>query len=272
MNLFMLLKTILISIVEGVTEFLPISSTGHMILVGSIINFKGPFADLFEIFIQFGAIVAVIVLFRHKIIASIKALRPGQFGFRLWLGVLAAFIPAAVIGVLFNKTIEKHLFNPVAIAISLLVGGILMIVTEKHYKYNRRTLKPEDVTVKQGFIIGLFQCLSLWPGFSRSASTIIGGWVVGMTTAAAAEFTFFLAIPTMFAASGYSLLKSGITLSAAQIILLIIGFLVAFLVALVVVKGFIEYLKHKPLKYFAYYRILVGIIILILALANVIKI
>lgn len=272
MNFLMLLKVILIGIVEGVTEFLPISSTGHMILAGSIINFKGPFADLFEIFIQFGAILAVVVLFRRKIIASLKALRPGQFGFRLWLGVLCAFIPAAVVGVIFKKTIEKHLFNPVAIAISLLVGGIVMLITENYYKNNKRTRKPEDVTVKQGFIIGLFQCLSLWPGFSRSASTIIGGWVVGMTTAAAAEFTFFLAIPTMFAASGYSLLKSGITLSSAEIIMLIIGFVVAFLVALVVVKRFINYLKRKPLKYFAYYRILVGIIILILAFANVVKI
>ena len=271
MDFFMLLKSILIGIVEGVTEFLPISSTGHMILVGSVIDFKGPFANLFEIFIQFGAILAVVVLFRHKIIASIKALRPGQFGFQLWLGILVAFIPAAVIGVIFNKKIEQYLFNPVAIAISLFVGGILMIVAENHYKNNSRTLKPENVTVKQGFVIGLFQCLSLWPGFSRSASTIIGGWVVGMTTAAAAEFTFFLAIPTMFAASGYSLIKSGITLNTGEIIILIVGFVVAFLVALVVVKSFIEYLKHRPLKYFAYYRILIGVVILILAAANVVK-
>jgi undecaprenyl-diphosphatase len=190
----------------------------------------------------------------------------------LWLGILIAFIPAAVVGVIFNKKIEQYLFSPVPIAISLLVGGIVMIVAEKHYKNNDRTLKPEDVTVKQGFIIGLFQCLSLWPGFSRSASTIIGGWVVGMTTAAAAEFTFFLAIPTMFAASGYSLIKSGITLSAGEVIMLIIGFVVAFLVALVVVKRFIEYLKHRPLKYFAYYRILIGIVILILAVAKVVKV
>lgn len=272
MNLYLLLKALLISIVEGVTEFLPVSSTGHMILVGSLVNFKGPFANLFEIFIQFGAILAVVVLFRHKIIASLKALKPGQFGFRLWLGILIAFIPAAVVGVIFNKKIEIYLFAPIPIAVSLLVGSIAMIIAEKHYQGNTKIMKPEDVTVKQGLAIGLFQCLSLWPGFSRSASTIIGGWVVGMSTATAAEFTFFLAIPTMFAASSYSLLKSGISLNTSEIAMLIIGFVTAFLVALIVVKKFIDYLQHKPLKYFAYYRIAIGIIIFLLAASHTIHI
>lgn len=272
MDFVMLAKSIVIGIVEGITEFLPISSTGHMVLVGSIINFKGPFANLFEIFIQFGAILAVVVLYRKKIAASFRALRPGEFGFRLWLGVLAAFIPAAVVGLIFNKKIEKYLFSPLPIACSLLVGGILLLLAERHYKNNRITAKPEDVTVKQGITIGIFQCLSLWPGFSRSASTIIGGWVVGMTTAAAAEFTFFLAIPTMFAASGYSLVKSGMTLNLSQIVCLIAGFVVAFLVALIVVKKFIEYLKQKPLRIFAYYRIVVGVVIVILSLAGIVKV
>lgn len=272
MDFLLLIKSIIIGIVEGVTEFLPISSTGHMILVGSVIGFKGPFANLFEIFIQFGAILAVVVLYRKKILASFRALRPGAFGFRLWLGVLAAFLPAAVVGLLLNKKIEKYLFSPLPIACSLLVGGILLLVAERHYRNNRVTTRPEDMTVKQGLVVGLFQCLSLWPGFSRSASTIIGGWVVGMTTAAAAEFTFFLAIPTMFAASGYSLLKSGMALNPGQIVCLMAGFLVAFLVALVVVKKFIDYLQHKPLRIFAYYRILVGIVIIVLSLAKVVSV
>lgn len=272
MDLLLLLKTLLISVVEGITEFLPISSTGHMILVGSLINFRGPFANLFEIFIQFGAILAVVVLFRHKIWASLKALRPGQFGFRLWTGVAVAFVPAAVLGVLFNHKIEKYLFKPVPIAISLLAGGLLMIWAEARFKNNHQTRKPEDATLRQGLFIGLFQCLSLWPGFSRSASTIIGGWFVGMTTAAAAEFTFFLAIPTMFAASGYSLVTSHIRLSSGEIALLIIGFVVAFLVALLVVKKFMEYLRHKPLRYFAYYRIAVGVVILVLAMFHVVSV
>lgn len=272
MDFALLVKSIVIGIVEGITEFLPISSTGHMVLVGSLIDFKGPFANLFEIFIQFGAILAVVVLYREKIVASFKALRPGEFGFRLWLGILVAFIPAAVVGLIFNKKIEKYLFRPLPIACSLLVGGILLLIAEHYYKNNRITAKPEDVTVKQGITIGIFQCLSLWPGFSRSASTIIGGWVVGMTTAAAAEFTFFLAIPTMFAASGYSLVKSGMALDFSQIVCLIVGFGVAFLVALVVVKKFIGYLKRKPLRIFAYYRILVGVAIIVLSLTKVVSV
>lgn len=272
MNLILLLKVLLIGVVEGVTEFLPISSTGHMILAGSLIDFNGPFADLFEIFIQFGAILAVVVLFRHKILQSLKALRPGQFGFRLWSGVLIAFLPAAAVGAVFHKKIEATLFSPVPIAVSLLAGGILMILTEAYHPEKRKTFRSEDVTLRQGLIVGLFQCLSLWPGFSRSASTIIGGWVGGMTTAAAAEFTFFLAIPTMFAASCFSLLKSGMSLNAGEVVLLIVGFLTAFLVALVVVKKFIHYLQHKPLRIFAYYRLAVGILILILAAVNVVRV
>lgn len=271
MNLYLFLKALLISVVEGVTEFLPISSTGHMILVGSLINFKGPFANLFEIFIQFGAILAIVVLFRHKIVQSLKALRPGAFGFRLWLGVAVAFIPAAVVGVIFNDKIEAYLFSPMPIAVSLVVGGVAMIFAEKRFRENKKIQKPEDVTVKQGLAIGLFQCLSLWPGFSRSASTIIGGWAVGMTTAAAAEFSFFLAIPTMFAASGYSLLKSGMKLNVSEVAMLIIGFVVAFLVALVVVGRFIDYLKHKPLRVFAYYRIAVGLCIIALSLTHLLN-
>ena len=243
-----------------------------MVLVGSIIGFNGDFATLFEIFIQFGAIVAVIVLFRHKIIASLKELSPGKFGFRLWSGVVVAFIPAAVIGVIFNKKIEQYLFHPLPIAISLLVGGILMIITENKFKNNSLTKKPENVTIKQSFTIGLFQCLSLWPGFSRSASTIIGGWCVGLTTAAAAEFTFFLAMPTMLAASGYSLIKSNMHLTSSDIIILIVGFIVAFLTALVVVRKFIDYLKSKPLRVFAYYRIAVGIVIIILTTCNIVRV
>lgn len=272
MQILLFLKALLIAVVEGVTEFLPISSTGHMVLVGSLIQFNGPFANLYEIFIQFGAILAVVVLYRRKIIASFRTLRPGHFGFRLWLGVLTAFVPASVVGVLFHKQIETYLFKPLPIAISLLIGGVALLVTEQVFRHNQKTKRSEDITVRQGFVVGLFQCLSLWPGFSRSASTIIGGWVVGMTTAAAAEFTFFLAIPTMFAASGYSLLKSGIQLNVSQVAMLIVGFVVAFLVALLVVQKFINYLKKKPLRVFAYYRIAVGILILILAAIHIVKV
>jgi undecaprenyl-diphosphatase len=249
-----------------------------MIVVGSIINFNDDFAKkLFDIVIQFGAILAVIVLYRKKIWQSLKNLRPGQFGFKLWLGVIMAVIPSGIVAVLFYKKAEALLMYPIPVAVALIVGGILLLGAEILYKNNKKTKLPEEVTPFQGFVIGVFQCLSfLWPGFSRSASTIIGGWVVGMTTAAAAEFTFFLAIPTMFAASGYSLLDAlkdpSMVLGSSQIVALIVGFIVAFIVALVVVKKFIDYLKHKPLRVFAYYRIIVGVVILVLALSGAVNI
>lgn len=273
MDWLLILKAIIIGIVEGITEFLPISSTGHMILAGSVINFNDDFAKkLFDVVIQFGAILAVVVLYRKKIVQSLKNLKPGQFGFRLWLGVILAMIPSGIVAVLFYKKAEKLFMYPIPVAWALIVGGVLMLILEAVYKNNRKTKRPEDVTPFQGFIIGVFQCISfLWPGFSRSASTIMGGWVVGMTTAAAADFTFFLAIPTMFAASGYSLLDAKMSLNLSQVVALIVGFIVAFIVALFVVKKFIEYLKRKPLRVFAYYRIAVGALILVLALTKVVN-
>ena len=253
-------------IVEGFTEFLPISSTGHMILVGHFINFEGDFSKLFEIVIQLGAILAIIVLFREKIISSLKSLKPGGFGFKLWTNLALAFIPAGVIGLLFHKKVEEYLMVPKFVAGALLVGGILMIYTENKYRKNNKTVAIEQVGYKQAFLIGCFQCLSvLWPGFSRSASTIMGGWIVGLSSVVAAEFSFFLAIPTMIIATCYELLKSCLTLNIYEIISLIIGFVVSFLVALVVVAKFIEFLKTKSLRGFAIYRIFVGILILILA-------
>lgn len=270
-NVLLILKAIVIAIVEGITEFLPISSTGHMILVGSFINFTGDFAKLFEIVIQFGAILAVVVLYRHRILHSLKHLRPGEPGFKLWTAVIASLIPSAIVAKLFYKQAEAALMSPVPVALALVVGGIAMIVMELIFASRGKTDKAEHISLFQGFMIGVFQCLSfLWPGFSRSASTIMGGWAVGMTTAAAADYTFFLAIPTMFGASGYSLLKAPIRLTGFEIAVLIIGFVVAFLVALVVVKKFIDYLKHKPLKVFGYYRIVVGVLILVLALTKLV--
>jgi undecaprenyl-diphosphatase len=276
MNWILILKAAILGVVEGITEFLPISSTGHMILVGSFINFTGTFAQLFEVFIQFGAIISVIVLYRKKIWKSLKNLKRGEFGYRLWIGVIAAFIPSAIIGLAFNNLVDKYLWNVKSVSLALIVGGIAMIVTENIFRNKGTTKRSEDVTPKQGFVIGLFQSLSaIWPGFSRSASTIMGGWVMGMTTAAAAEFTFFLAIPTMFAASGASLLKSavetGVSLTGSEIVALIVGFVIAFFVALFVVQKFINYLKTKPLRVFAYYRIIVGILMILLAVTGLVK-
>lgn len=270
-HLIFMLKAALLGVVEGITEFLPISSTGHMIIVGHFLNFEGDFAKLFEIVIQLGAILSVVVLFRKKIFDSFKSLAPGGNGFKLWSSLFLAFIPAGVIGVLLHKTIEAHLMIPVSVAASLLVGGLWMIYAENKYRNNDKDITLEQITYKQAFIIGCFQCLSiLWPGFSRSASTIIGGWIVGLSSVIAAEFSFFLAIPTMIIATAYSLLKTDLVLTSYQIMALVIGFVISFFVALIVVAKFIEFLKTRPMKVFAVYRILLGIFLLVLALFNII--
>ncbi|MBV7274980.1 undecaprenyl-diphosphate phosphatase [Clostridiaceae bacterium UIB06] len=270
MDFVLIFKAVIIGIVEGITEFLPISSTGHMIIVENLIKFKAPmypkaYIDMFDIVIQLGAILAIVVLYREKIKDSLRNLSPGESGFRLWLNMLVAFIPSAVIGLLLHKTIEEKLFNAVTVAFALVVGGILMIVMENKYRRGNPIRSIDNVNIVQAFKIGCFQCLSLWPGMSRSASTIMGAWVSGLNTVAAAEFSFFLAIPTMVAASGYSLLKLKISMSSAQIVALIVAFVVSFIVALVVVEGFVNFLKRKPMRIFAIYRILIGIIILVLA-------
>lgn len=269
-NLLLLFKAVIISIVEGITEFLPISSTGHMIVVGHFIHFESEFSKLFMIVIQLGAILSIMVLYRNKILGSLKHLKPGNHGFKLWSSIAMGFIPSGIVGFLFHDVIEHYLMNPLTVAFSLVVGGLWMIFAENKYRKNHLTVNVEDVSYKQAVIIGTFQCLAIvWPGFSRSASTIIGGWIVGLSTVAAAEFSFFLALPTMILASFYSLIKTDLVLSRFEVITLIVGFVLSFLVALVVVDRFIKYLKEKPMKRFAQYRIAVGMIILGMALLQI---
>lgn len=266
-NLILIYKSIILGIVEGFTEFLPISSTGHMIIVGHFINFTGDFANLFEIVIQLGAILAIVVLFRAKISDSLKSLSPGGSGFKLWTSLMLAFLPAGIVGILLHKKVEEYLMNPVSVAAALLVGGLWMIHAENKYRNNDKINDLDSVGYKEALIIGCFQCLSiLWPGFSRSASTIIGGWVMGLSSVIAAEFSFFLAIPTMTIATLYELLKSSAALNLSEILALVTGFVVSFIVALVVVAKFIEFLKTKPMRSFAYYRIFVGILLIAMAL------
>ncbi len=270
-NLMLIFKSIILGVVEGITEFLPISSTGHMIIVGKFINFSGDFAKLFEVVIQLGAILAVIFLYREKILNSFKSLKPNGEGFKLWTSLMLAFIPAGVIGFLFHKTIEEHLMNPIVVATALFFGGLWMIFAENKYRDNTETKDIAQIGYKSAFIIGCFQCLSiLWPGFSRSAATIIGGWIVGLSSVTAAEFSFFLAIPTMIIATGFSLLKAGAILNPSEIVALIVGFMVSFVVALAVVAKFIEFLKTKSMRGFAIYRIIVGVLILAFAYFKII--
>jgi len=300
LNLMLIFKSIILGVVEGITEFLPISSTGHMIIVGKFINFSGDFAKLFEIVIQLGAILAVVFLYRVKILNSFKSLKPNGEGFKLWTSLMLAFLPAGIVGLLFHKTIEEHFMNPVVVATALFFGGLWMIFAENKYRANTGmdlhsksdlglksrlglpTQQQEDcnalnanpcetkdiaqIGYKSAFIIGCFQCLSiLWPGFSRSAATIIGGWIVGLSSSTAAEFSFFLAIPTMIIATGFSLLKAGASLNPSEIAALCVGFVFSFVVALAVVAKFIEFLKTKSMRCFAIYRIIIGLLIMAFA-------
>lgn len=276
MNLLFLLKAVVIGIVEGITEFLPISSTGHMILIGNLINFNEPYgkayANMFEIVIQLGAILAIVVLYWEKIKRSFTDF--SGYGFKLWTTILIAFIPAAALGLALNHKIEEYLMVPMTVVLALIVGAILMLYMENKYRKNAKVRRIEEVSYQQALKIGVFQCLALWPGMSRSASTIMGGWVSGLDNVAASEFSFFLALPTMVAATGLKLLEAmkgdAVSFNATTVTALIIGFVVAFIVALVVVDKFISFLKRKPMRIFAFYRILLGVILLVLAISNVI--
>jgi len=267
----LLVKAFIMGIVEGITEFLPVSSTGHMIIVGDFIDFKGGnFHTMFEIVIQLGAILAVVYYYREKIIDSIKNLKPGERGFELWFKIFVAFLPAAIVGILLNDIIKKYFFSSFTVAIALIIGGIMMIMAENYF--GRSGLDDMDRTnVKQSFIIGVSQCMALFPGMSRSASTIMGGMAAGLSVKAAAEFSFFLAIPTMVAATAYSLVKDFSSVSVLEWQALGIGFAVSFIVALFAVDKFLDYLKRRPLKNFAYYRIVVGIVMIVLLTTGMIK-
>ena len=279
MDIIFILKAIIIAIVEGLTEFIPVSSTGHMILVGWAIGFDGEFAKMFEVVIQFGAIMAVVVLYWKKIEESIVEFfsfiftrgKKGKTGFRFGINVIVASIPMAIVGLLFYDKIKAK-FIPEAVIIGFIVGGVLLIILENIYK--NKTSKVEDIdniTPGQSLKVGLLQLLAVWPGMSRSASTIMGGWIAGLSTPIAAEFSFFIAIPAMIGSSGKDLFEFNYSIMTPTLwIALIAGFVVAFLVALIVMKKFVDFLKKKPLKVFAIYRIVAGILLGVLVLTNII--
>lgn len=271
--MLLIFQAIIIAIVEGLTEFVPVSSTGHMILVGHFIGFTGAFANLFQIVIQLGAILAVVVVYWNKLWESVKGVfKLDVKDLRFWINIVVAAIPAAVLGFLFDDFIDEKLFNPITVAAALLVGGILMILVENKYRKKSTTRTVDRIRLRQSLVVGLFQCLALWPGMSRSASTIMGGWIAGLSPVVAAEFSFFLAMPMMVGASGLKLFKSGLVMSNLEIITLCIGFVVAFVVSLVVIERFIKFLQKKPMRVFAVYRILIGAVLLILAMFKVIVI
>lgn len=245
---------VIIGIVEGLTEFLPVSSTGHMILVGSMLNFEGEIASVFEVFIQLGAILSVLFIYRDKFISMLKPRRLNLYGRGLTIQhVLAGIVPVMGIGFLLHKPIKTYLFSPYTVIIGLVAGAILMLVAEKFA--NRPTTRDVDhLSIKQAFFVGLFQILALWPGFSRSGSTIAGGLFFGLSRKAAADFSFIIAAPLMAVACLYDLLKVWNKLSVADLNMFAIGFGVSFVVAYISVVWFLRFLNNSSLAAFALYR------------------
>lgn len=259
-----IIKAIILGIVEGITEFLPISSTGHLIIVNEFVDFTGNFSKTFDIIIQFGAILAVIAYFWRRLspFGSSKTATQKAETWEIWKKTIVGVLPALVIGAALGKQIQDKLFNPITVALALFIGGIVLVIIEKRRKKNKIT-SISGLSYKIVIFIGLFQCLAMIPGTSRSAVTIITAMLLGASRVVSAEFSFFLAIPTIFAASAYSLLKTGLALSSSQMLTLLVGFISAFFVALLVISLFMKFITKKDFKLFGYYRILLGVLVFI---------
>jgi undecaprenyl-diphosphatase len=268
MDWMMIWKTVLIGIVEGLTEFLPVSSTGHIILAEEVLHFQGPPGKVFEIVIQLGAILAVCVLYRAKILATVTGvLRRDRVATRFATAVIVAFLPAVVIGVALHKYIKELLEKPVVVAVALIVGGIAILVIEK-LAQRPRVKSVDDIDWKTALFIGICQCLAMVPGVSRSGATIMAARVFRVDRATAAEFSFFLAIPTMLGATVYDLMKNWSTLNGSGAGLIILGMVVAFFSALIVVQAFVAFISRHGFGVFAWYRIAIGALALVLLLAR----
>ncbi len=268
MKILEILQVIILGIVEGITEWLPISSTGHMILVEQFIklNVTDSFMEMFRVVIQLGAIMAVVVLYFNKLnpFSLSKTKEERKDTWELWFKVLVSCIPAGVIGILFDDKIDAMFYNYITVAITLIVYGALFIIIEnknkdKKPKYN--SLK--EITYNIAFIIGLFQVLALIPGTSRSGATIVGALMFGVSRTVVAEYTFFLGIPVMFGASLLKLIKFGFNFTQAEVIILLVGMLTAFLVSILAIKFLMNYIKKNDFKAFGWYRIILGIIVLL---------
>lgn len=251
-------------IVEGLTEFLPVSSTGHLIVSGSLLGFDGEKAKAFDVVIQSGAILAVCWVYRIKIADILLGLRREPAARRFAGNILLAFLPAAVLGVLFSKQIKQFLFNPVSVAAAFIIGGLLILWAESR-RHRVTVPEVEDVRWKDALKVGLAQCLALIPGTSRSGATIIGGLFMGFSRRAATEFSFFLAIPTIFGATLYDGWKSRALFEAGDAPMLAVGFLAAFLGAIVAVRGLLRFISTHSFRAFAWYRIFFGAFILVTA-------
>lgn len=279
MFIFEIIKTIILGIVQGITEWLPISSTGHMILVDAFMPLKiyeditmnTEFVDMFMVVIQFGSILAVLLLYFHKLnpFSPKKSAIQKKNTWILWFKVLVAAVPAAIVGLLFDDIIDAVLYNPTTVAIALIVYGILFIIIEK-------TKKPAKITTLESLDyftalkIGAFQMLALIPGTSRSGSTILGATILGCSRKVASEFSFFLAIPMMFGASLLKLIKLQMSMDATGIFILLLGMIVAFVVSIIAIKSLMKYIRKHDFTIFGYYRIILGIIVIACVLFKVI--
>lgn len=268
--MFEIFKVLILGIVEGITEWLPISSTGHLILVDEFIklNASDAFKEMFNVVVQLGAILAVVVLYFHKLnpFSPKKSRTQKIHTIQLWMKVVVACIPAAVLGILFDDWMEEHFHNYIVVAIMLIVYGVLFIWVENWNKKTEPSVtKLSELTYKTALFIGVFQVLSLIPGTSRSGATILGALLLGVSRYVAAEFTFFLAIPVMFGASGIKLLKffsEGTGITGLEVAMLSVGCIVAFVVSVIAIKFLMGYIKKNDFKVFGYYRIVLGILVL----------
>ena len=248
-------EAVILAIVEGLTEFLPVSSTGHMIIASSLMGISGlEFTKLFTVNIQFGTILSVVVLYYRRFFQSVD----------FYLKLLVAFLPAAIVGFLLNQLIDQLLGSVLVVAVMLVLGGIVLLFVDTWFDTSDKPERP--LTYMQAFRVGLFQCIAMIPGVSRSAATIIGGLAQGINRKTAAEFSFFLAVPTMAAASGYKLLQNYEQIRGEDILTLLIGNIVGFLVAMVAIKFFIAFVTRYGFKLFGWYRIIVGLVILLFLL------
>lgn len=261
MDLLVLLKAFILGVVEGLTEFLPVSSTGHLIVVGDLLNFNNEVGKVFEIVIQLGAILAVCWEYRVRLLGVVTRLPSERSAQRFVANLFIAFLPAAVLGLAFIKVIKTYLFNPFSVAIAFFVGGVIILLVEARER-PVRVEHVDDMRWRDALKVGFAQCFALIPGTSRSGSTIMGGMIFGLSRQAATEFSFFLAIPTMFAATFYDLYKNWGLLHAHDFGTFAVGFITAFVAAFFAVRGLLRYIAHHKFTVFAWYRIAFGLVLL----------
>lgn len=262
MNLILIIKALIMGVVEGLTEFLPISSTGHLIITQNLLNFQTK-GDVFDIVIQLGAILAIVYEYRSRFAHVLTHLGKEEATNRFVANLAVAFVPAAVMGLLFNKAIKAHLFNPISVAVAFVVGALFIFFIEWRAKTHPPKVKSvDDMRLRDALVVGIAQCFALIPGTSRSGSTIMGGMWWGLDRKAATEFSFFLAVPMMVAASGYDMLKHYKEFNADDFMLIAVGFVMAFASALVAVRALLKFISSHTFIPFAWYRIAFGLLIL----------